>query len=269
MKTNAKITNNKDKSFTIAFTITVDEIKKEYDHVLSHVAADFETKGFRKGKAPLNVVKAQISEEKMIDEVVNHLLSERYDEIIKENKLKPATQPAVAIKNPPFDLTKDWQIEITSAQIPEISIKPAAYTEIKKINADTKIDKEKRTDAVIKVILQNSETTIAKIILDNEIERKLTNLVDQIQKAGLTFDAYLKNKNQTLDQLKHELEHQSQDEWTLNLAISHIATEQKLDPTEVEIKDIISKNRELAQNPSLVIYLLTQQKVINYLLSIL
>jgi trigger factor len=116
MKTNAKITNNKDKSFTIAFTVTVNDIKKEYNHTLSHVAADFETKGFRKGKAPLDVVKSQISEEKMIDEVVNHLLSEKYDEIIKENKLKPATQPAVVIKNPPFDLDKDWEIEITSAE---------------------------------------------------------------------------------------------------------------------------------------------------------
>lgn len=268
MNTNTKITNNKDKSFTIAFTVTVDEIKKEYNHTLGHVAADFETKGFRKGKAPLDVVKAQISEEKMIDEVVNHILSERYDEIIKDNKLKPATQPAVVIKNPPFDLNKDWEIEVTSAQIPEIKIKPTAYTEIKKINTDSKLEKEKKTDAVMKVILENSETTLAKIILNNEVERKLTNLVDQIQKAGLTFDAYLKNKNQTLEQLRHELEHQSQDEWTLNLAISQISTEQKLDPTEVEIKEIISKNPQLSQNPSLVIYLLTQQKVITYLLSI-
>lgn len=268
MNTNAKITNNKDKSFTIAFTVTVDEIKKEYNHTLSHVAADFETKGFRKGKAPLDVVKAQISEEKMMDEVVNHVLSEKYDGIIKENNLKPATQPAVVIKNPPFDLNKDWEIEVTSAQIPEIKIKPAAYTEIKKINADSKLEKEKKTDAVMKIILENSETTIAKIILDNEVERKLTNLVDQIQKAGLTFDAYLKNKNQTLEQLRHELEHQSTEEWTLNLAISQVSTEQKLDPTEIEIKEIISKNPQLAQNPSLVIYLLTQQKVITYLLSI-
>lgn len=268
MNTNAKITNNKDKSFTIAFTISVDEIKKEYNHTLSHVAADFETKGFRKGKAPLDVVKNSISQEKMLDEVVNHVLSEKYDEIIKENKLKPATQPAVVIKNPPFDLDKEWQIEITSAVIPEISIKKKAYDEIKKINADTSLEKEKKTDAVMKIVLENSETQIAKIILDNEVERKLTNLVDQIQSANLTFDAYLKNKNQTLEQLRHELEHQAQDEWTLNLAISQIASEQKLDPTETEVKEIISKNQQLAQNPSLVIYLLTQQKVINYLLSL-
>ena len=106
MLSSQKIINNKDKSFTVTFTVTVDEIKKEYNHTLSHVAADFETKGFRKGKAPLDVVKAQVSEEKMMDEVVNHLLSEKYDEIIKANKLKPATQPAVVIKNPPFDLNK-------------------------------------------------------------------------------------------------------------------------------------------------------------------
>jgi len=268
MKTNFKITNNKDHSFTLSFTVSIDEINKEYNHTLSHVAADFETKGFRKGKAPLDVVKSQISQEKMQDEVVNHILSEKYDQAVKDNNLKPATQPAVKIINPPFALDKEWQIEITSATIPEISINAKAYTEIKKINADPKIDKEKRTDSVMKIVLANSDTKIAPIIVENEIERKLTNLVDQIQHAGLTFDSYLKNKNQTLDQLKHELEHQSIDEWTLNLAIAQISSEQKLDPTETEIKEIISKNPQLAQNPSLVIYLLTQQKVINYLLSL-
>jgi len=268
MKTNVKITNHKDKSFILNFNVTIDEIKKEYNHTLSHVAADFETKGFRKGKAPLDIVKNSISPEKMLDEVINHVLSEKYDEIIKDNNLKPATQPAVKILNPPFNLDKEWQIEITSATIPEIKIKPKAYIEIKKINTNSKLEKEKRTDAVIKVILENSETKIAKIILDNEVERKLTNLIDQIRSASLTFETYLKNKNQNLDELKHELKHQAQDEWTLNLAITQISSEQKLDPTEIEIKDIVSKNPQLTQNPSLVVYLLTQQKVINYLLSL-
>jgi FKBP-type peptidyl-prolyl cis-trans isomerase (trigger factor) len=268
MKTNTKITNNSDNSFTISFTVSIDDIKKEYDHTLSHVAANFESKGFRKGKAPLDVVKSQVSEDKMLDEVINHLLSEKYDEVIKENKIKPATDPAVKILNPPFTLDKEWQIEISSANIPPISIKATAYTEIKKINADPKLEKEKKTDAIMKVVLENCETKIAKIILQNEVERKLTNLVDQIQKASLTFEAYLKNKGQTLDQLKQELEHQSQDEWTLNLAINQISNEQKLNPTPEEVKDIISKNPSLSQNPSLVIYLLTQQKVINYLLGL-
>lgn len=269
MKTNAKITNNKDKSFSLTFSVSVDEIKKEYNHTLSHVAADFETKGFRKGKAPLDVVKNSISSEKMLDEVVNHVLSEKYDEIIKDNNLKPATQPAVKILNPPFTLDKEWQIEITGAQIPDITIDKKAYAEIKKINADTKVEKEKKTDAIMKVVLENSKSEIAKIILDNEVDRKLTNLVDQIQKAGLTFDSYLKNKNQTSEQLRHELEHQATDEWMLNLAIAQISSEQKLDPTPEEVKDIVSKNPSLQNNPSLVVYLLTQQKVINYLLSIL
>lgn len=268
MKTNIKITNNQDNSFVISFNVSVDEIKKEYNHTLSHVAADFETKGFRKGKAPLDVVKNSISAEKMLDEVVNHVLSEKYDEIIKDNKLKPATQPAVKILNPPFDLDKEWQIEITGAQIPKITIDKKAYIEVKKINTDSKLEKEKKTDNIIKIILENSETKIASIILDNEVEHKLTNLIDQIQKAKLTFESYLKNKNQTIDQLKQEFRHQAQEEWTLNLAFSQISNEQKLNPSAQEIKEIIDQNPSLNQNSNLVVYLLTQQKVIKYLLEL-
>lgn len=239
MKTNVKTTTKPDQSFTLSFNVTVDEIKKEYHRTLSHVAANFETKGFRKGKAPLDVVKNSISAQNLLDEVVNHILSEKYDEIIKENKLKPATQPAVKILNPPFDLDKNWQIEISGAQIPEITVDPKAYIKIKKINADTKIDKEKHTNQIITTLLDHTTIEISQIITDYEVKHN--------------------NKTTT----------QATDEWKLNLAINQIATEQKLDPTPEEVKEIVTKNPKLAQNPNLVVYLLTQQKVINYLLSIL
>ncbi|PIT89462.1 MAG: trigger factor, partial [Candidatus Levybacteria bacterium CG10_big_fil_rev_8_21_14_0_10_36_7] len=43
-------------------------------HVLAEIQATFEKKGFRKGKAPLDVVEQNISPQAVIEEVLNHLL---------------------------------------------------------------------------------------------------------------------------------------------------------------------------------------------------
>ena len=56
MNTNHQLTKNPDKSFVIELTLKKEEIKKEYDHVLSHFQAECEQNGCRKGKAPLEVV---------------------------------------------------------------------------------------------------------------------------------------------------------------------------------------------------------------------
>jgi FKBP-type peptidyl-prolyl cis-trans isomerase (trigger factor) len=51
----------------------------------------------------------------------------------------------------------------------------------------------------------------------------------------------------------------------VNLAISKIAKDNKIEVSEAEIKDILDKNPALSQNINMVYYLLTQQKVFEFL----
>jgi len=105
--------------------------------------------------------------------------------------------------------------------------------------------------------------------MTNDVNRRLSELVDQLQLAKLTLDQYLKNKKTTLVKYREELEKQVKNDWTLNLAINQIAIDQKLKVEEKEIKDIFTKSPELKNDPNLVYYLLTQQKVLDYLQNIL
>ncbi len=54
-------------------------------------------------------------------------------------------------------------------------------------------------------------------------------------------------------------------EWTLNLAISQIAKEQKIEVSEKEVTDISTSNPSLGKNINFIYYLLTQQKVFDFL----
>lgn len=267
MATNTKSDFFPDKSFTLSFTVSTSEIAAEKELVLKSVALNFENKGFRKGKAPISVVESQTSPEKLLEEVVNSLLSKVYSQAVSEHHLKPATTPIIKIKNPPFSLDKEWQVEISGAQIPNISIDPRFFTEIKIINQNKDLDLNKKTDAILKKLIEFSKVTLAKLIIDNDLSHKLTDLVDQTQAAGITVDTYFKNRNQSLEDYKKEMSLRISEDWTLNLAISQIAADQKIVPLPAEIEALIKKNPKLTSNPSLVSYLLTQQKVIDFLLA--
>jgi FKBP-type peptidyl-prolyl cis-trans isomerase (trigger factor) len=267
MATNTKLDSFPDKSFTLSFTVTATQISAEKESTLKSIASNFENKGFRKGKAPASVVESQISPEKLLEEVINSLLPKIYSQAIIKYQLKPATSPNIIIKNPPFALNKDWQIELHGAQIPDISIDPKFFTEIKAINQSQNLDQNKKTDEILKKLIGFSQVSLAKLIIDNDLNRKLADLVDQTQAAGITIDSYLKNRNQSLEDYKKEMSLRISEDWTLNLAISQIAADQKIVPLPAEIEDLTKKNPKLSSNPSLVSYLLTQQKVIDFLTS--
>lgn len=246
----------KTNTFTFDITVPVEDIQKEYQHTLKLIQADFETKGFRKGKAPIDVVEQNLSKEKLIEEVVNHLLSHIYEQKIKENNLKPIIQPQIKIKNPPLTLDKEWQIEITGCELPEIKIDEKFFDEVKK---------EENIDKIIESLTKASQVDLPSILIDHDIENRLSQLVDQTNQAGITITQYFQNRKQTLEQYKESLKEQITKEWTLNLAINKIATEQKIEISQQEVQEITTKNPALSSNLNLVYFFLTQQKVFAYL----
>jgi len=268
MKTNHQLKQLKDKSFTIELTLGADDIKKEYQHVLSEIQATFEKKGFRKGKAPLDVVEQNISPQSVIEEVLNHLLPQTYKSIIEEHHLKPVTEPTIKIKTEKLSLDSDWLLELESSELPEVIIDPKFFIDIKKLNKDLKIEKKAKMDQIITLIINHTKIELPAVLLNNDVNRRLSDLVEQLQSAKLTVDQYFKNKKTTLPEYRLEQEKQIKNDWALNLAINQIAINQKLKVEEKEIQDIFTKSPELKKDPNLVYYLLTQQKVLDYLQSI-
>jgi len=268
MKTNHQLKQLKDKSFSVELTLGAADIKKEYQHVLAEIQASFEKKGFRKGKAPLDVVEQNISPQEVIEEVLNHLLPVAYKNIIEEHHLKPITEPTIKIKTEKLSLDSDWVLEMESAELPPVKIDPVFFNEIKPLNKDKKNDQKIKTDKIISLILKHTKIELPSVLLNNDVNRRLSDLVEHLQSAKLTVDEYLKSKNITLPKYREELETQIKKDWALNLAINQIAIDQKIKVEEKEIQDIFTKNPELKNDPNLVYFLLTQQKVLDYLQSI-
>ncbi len=261
---NTDLIQQSDKTFILNLTLKLADIAHTEEHVLKEVQTDFETKGFRKGKAPLDVVKSNISETKLIEEVLTHLVSDEYQKKITEHNLHPIVQPQVKVLNPPITLDKDWQIEITGCELPELTLDSKYEAEVKKINAGKEDDNEK-LNLTIEAIVKHSTVTIPEILIAADMDNKLGQLVDQTQQAGITVDAYLKSRKQTLEEYKTSLKGQIKNEWITNLAIDKIAKDHKIEVSQKEVDELVAKNPALGKNLNMVYYLLTQQKVFDYL----
>jgi len=266
MKQNSPIQKNKDKTFILNFEIKKEDIQNEYKEHLHSAQANFETKGFRKGKAPLEVVEAQISPEKMFEETASHLISHYYSDAVKANDLKPVIQPQIKFKNEHPDFEHDWQIEITGCELPEIELKDKYLDEVKKVNADKTItDDNKRMDQIVQTLIKNAKLDLPEILIESDLQSHLSGLIDQANQAGITVQQYLESQKQTLDSYKESLKKRIIEEWTINLSISKIAKDNKIEVSEAEVKDVLTKNPALSQNINMIYYLMTQQKVFEFL----
>ena len=254
----------KDKTFILTLSLPLSDITKSRQSELTKFQSEYEAKGFRKGKAPLDAVTANIPETQLIEEVLNHLLTKIYSDKIKEHDLHPVVQPQIKILNPPVTFDKDWQVEITGCELPVITLDSKYIDEIKTINQSSDKDDQK-LNLTIESIVKHSQVDIPSILIKADLDNKMSQLVDQTQQAGLTVNQYLKSKSLTLETYQQNLEKQIKTEWITNLAIDAIARQQQITVTEEEVKALTAKNQQLAQNLNLVYYLLTQQKVFEYL----
>ena len=81
--------------------------KKAQDKAFKKLAENVTIDGFRKGKAPLNMVKSRIDQGRMYNEAINEVLNPVYQDILANEDLQPMARPQ-------FEVTKlsDEELEL-------------------------------------------------------------------------------------------------------------------------------------------------------------
>lgn len=80
----------------VSFTVSAEEFEKTRAAGLRNIARRTRMKGFRPGKAPLQVLERQFGAEVQRD-VVQHFLNHAYDKAMKDNELRPAAHPRIDV----------------------------------------------------------------------------------------------------------------------------------------------------------------------------
>ena len=115
----------------ISFTVEAEKFEEAMKKVYAKTAKYFNIPGFRKGKAPMQLVERQYGSEIFYEDTFNELVPDIYDEAIKENKVEAVSKPDIDIKQ--MEKGKDLIFTAIVQTKPEVKVGKYKGIEIKKI----------------------------------------------------------------------------------------------------------------------------------------
>jgi len=244
---NAVVAKSDDGTIQITYTIPFEKIGKIKEQVALELAKDIELPGFRKGKAPLDKILENIPKNTLLEKTLSKILPQLFANTIKEQKIKPAIYPKFELVSAKDN--EDWQIRATTAEIPDIKLgnyKDKVKGTLRsgglwKPGDDKKkeLSREEKEQVVMKTLLSNIKMEIPKVIIENEVNSRLSKLLEQIEKLGLNLDSYLASINKTSEQLRTEYERQAKEAVALDLILAKIAQVENIKVSEAEINAAI------------------------------
>ena len=111
---------------TIDMTIDANAAKEAYERTLKAYGANVNIAGFRKGKAPNNIVEKYVGVERIKAEVIDRLFPSEFQKAIDENKLNIAFRPE--IENIDFTVGQDLKLKAKVELKPEVKL--GAYKDV-------------------------------------------------------------------------------------------------------------------------------------------
>lgn len=272
------IARETDGNLQITFTIPYSMVKKAQEETVVEMAKDIEVPGFRKGMAPLNKVMEKIPQNTLVEHSLSHLLPKALADAISENKLKIAIYPKFELISAEAD--KAWQIKAVTCELPEFSLgdyKQSLLLRSKK--AVKEKSKEEKESMVIKALVENVKITIPKILIEEEVASRLSNLLSRVEKLGLAIEGYLSSIGKTVETLRAEYELQAKDAITLDLILTKVAMEENLKVSEAEIDAALNMStattnskvedkEDLESRKRMIESILKRRQALDYLISL-
>ena len=230
---------------TIEFRITIpwNKAKVAWDLVVEEMAKNTNLPGFRKGKAPKKLVEDSLDKGKVRDEVVRHLLPALYAQAVKDNDVKPIIDPRIHVDEALAE-GKDWEFHAITCEAPVVELNNYK-DEVKKITAKSKIvvpgkpEETPKFDEIVKALLDSIKVTIPQVLIEREVDRLLTQTLDEIKKLGMTLDQYLDSTKKTAEDIRAEAAIKATTDLKLEFILQKIAESEKITADESDLEKTI------------------------------
>src|SRR3989344_6422140 len=277
---------------TIELTITIPwtTIQSSYEEHVAHTTQHAQVPGFRKGKAPKKLVEDKLDKTKVYEDVIRDILPKVYSEAVSEQKLKPILVPKIELKEAKEGA--DWVIRALTCEKPPVTLGDykkavselkaskkqkiwAPGQEIKKDEQGKQGQQEKTDKPTIDELLHALFTTITislpTLLVEHEINRLLSDLIDQTKKLGLTVEQYLASTQRSADSIRKEYEEQAKRTLTLEFALEDIADKESIFVSDDDIDTVIKsaksddERKALTEQRYYIASVLRRQKTIDFL----
>lgn len=239
-------------SIQITFTIPFGLIKETQEKVISETAREIEISGFRKGKAPLEKVREKIDKQTLLEKSLQQILPKALGEAITEHKIRPAIYPKFEVLSAKEN--EDWQIRAVTCEIPEVILGDyrKLITQASKVKSiwtpgmdkseespSAEASRDKKEQKIIKLLLETVKVNVPKLLIDEEVNSRLSNLLARIEKLGLTLEGYLASIGKTPEALREDYGLQAKNSLTLDLILAKIGQEERIEVTPSQIDEAL------------------------------
>ena len=130
--------------------------KKAQDKAVNKLAENITIDGFRKGKAPINMVRSRLDQGRIYNEAINEVLNPVYLEILQEEKIEPMARPS-------FEVTKlsneELELKVIIVTRPEVELGQYKGYKLGKENPEVK---EEEVEASLNELLKQNATIAPK-----------------------------------------------------------------------------------------------------------
>lgn len=148
MKT--KVKNISDVKVELTISLGVEELKAAEQVALTKLAKEVKIEGFRKGKAPLEMVAAQVDQNVLGQEVIENALSKAVAEAFLKEKIQAINRPEVDVKK--FIPGTELEFTATSEIMPKVELGDYKNLKVKKEKVSVS---QKEINETIDQILKN------------------------------------------------------------------------------------------------------------------
>lgn len=270
-----------DKTITLKITIpwkTVEEVRSK---VTDNLIKQVQVPGFRKGTAPKNVAEQHLKKELIQEEVLKEVLGKAYNDAVKEQQLTPIITPRVHVET--FEDGTDLVFSAELCEAPEVKL--GNYKkDVGEITAKSKIiipgkedektlpaGKQAKVDEILDAVIKNAEVSIPKILYEQEANRLLSQMIDELKSLGVSLDQYLATRGKTAENIRQEYEDKARKDLALEFILRKIADEEKITVENKDLEEVVkdvkdeTQRQQLLANPYLVASIIRQQKTLDFL----
>lgn len=240
---------------TVQLTITIPyvHVQKAREEALRHLIEGIEIPGFRKGKAPQDVALKHIEQQQLLNHTLQHLLPQSWAQAAEEHKLEPVLAPRFELIS--INEGEDWSVRAITCELPKVKlgdykkkilgmaragdIWTPAKGDPKKQGSGKNLTREEKEQKIIQALLEIADTDVPRLLVEEEVNHKLSRLLEQVQRLGITIERYVASTGKTIEQIKEEYAQQAQNSIKLELVLNKLAEEEKVEIEDKEIEEII------------------------------
>ncbi len=282
---------------SVALTITIPwtDVSKTYEKTIVDMVNKAELPGFRVGKAPRELVEKNLDKSKVYEEALKELIPAAYNDAITQQGVKPIVSPKIELKTATEN--KDWIFIAHTCEKPQVTVGDykKAITELKASKGkkiwkpgdspagegltedkdNPSADGTKPTlDELLVALYGSVKTTLPPLLTEHEVNRLLSELIDQTKKLGLTVEQYLASTGRSSESIRKEYEEQARRTLTLEFALEEIADQESILVSDDDIDAVIKTGKTDEEKKTLeaqryyLASVLRRQKTLDFLASI-